>query len=111
MSKKYDDETRAAVMAALLAGQTIDHVASEYHVPRSTVGRWKNEEIPLNEIQKKEIGDLLREYLEANLIAIRAQTNVFADEDWLRKQEASQLAVLHGVMTDKAIRLLEAIIY
>ncbi len=33
----------------------------------------------------------------------------FRDEDWLYKQDASELTVLHGVVSDKTIRLLEAL--
>ena len=41
--------------------------------------------------------------------ATKAMTNVFKDEQWLRKQEASQLAVLYGVIKDKTHRVLEAL--
>ena len=58
--------------------------------------------------KKAEIGDLLLSYLRANLAALEAQAEQFADKAWLKGQDASELAVLHGVMTDKAIRLMEA---
>lgn len=59
--------------------------------------------------KRDEIGGLLIEYLHANLSTLRSQQTVFSDPVWLEKQEAGELAVLHGVMTDKAIRLLEAL--
>ena len=37
----YTDQTRAQVMAALLAGQSVSAVASEYKVPRGTIARWR----------------------------------------------------------------------
>lgn len=104
----HTDETKAAVIASLLAGQSINQAAKEYHVPRSTVSRWKKEGGPQNGIQKKEIGALLLDYLRANLQALCAQAELFQDRAWLLKQPASEAAILHGVMTDKAIRLLEA---
>lgn len=106
---EHSPDTKAAVMAALLSGQSVNSVAREYKLPKSTVSRWKNEGVPQNGTQKKEIGDLLIGYLHANLAALRSQAEMFSDRQWLAKQTASDVAVLHGVMTDKAIRLLEAL--
>ena len=108
----YNDDTKAAVMAALLAGQSITAVAKEYKVPSGTVSRWRADasEIIKEERAKKStpIDVLLYEYLQANLAVLKKQTDVFSDEEWLKKQDASSVAVLHGVLADKAIRLLEA---
>lgn len=108
---KYSEETKAAVMAALLAGQSISQVAKEYKIPKGTVSYWKNNTSMgrENPTQKKEIGDLLIEYLRANLEALKAQAEHFKDVRWLSRQSADSAAVLHGVMTDKAIRLIEAL--
>lgn len=109
----YSSETKAAVLAALLTGQAASYVSREYNVPASTVKDWlsqmKSGKIsPDDPSQKNEIGGLILEYLKANLQALKAQTELFADQKWLSRQGASELAVLHGVMTDKAVRLLEA---
>lgn len=112
----YSDETKAAVMAALLAGQSISAVAREYGLPKGTVGGWKQQ--ALREAQptasqaaakRERIGGLIVDYLEQALETLRAQARTFADESWLRKQDASELAVLHGVLADKTIRILEAL--
>ena len=108
MAKQYGDETKAAVMAALLSGQSVNQISKDYKIPKSTVSRWKNSDVPMDGTQKKEISDLLLEYLRANLETLRAQAVMFRDEKWLARQSADSAAVLHGVMTDKAIRLLEA---
>jgi len=107
--KKYTNETRAAVMAALLSGQSICSVAKEYNIPKGTVSYWKKNGGPNNQTQKKDIGDLLVKYLETNLEALQAQAEAFKNTEWLAKQNAADAAVLHGVMTDKAVRLLEAL--
>lgn len=108
----YSDETKAQVMAALLTGQSINAVAREYKIPKQTISNWKNRDkpgVPRDDTQKAaEIEDLLSGYLKENLKTLRAQAEFFREETWLKKQEASQLAVLHGVLSDKAIRLLEA---
>lgn len=109
--RQYDDATKAAVMAALLAGQSSGEVATEYNIPEGTIRGWAARKTPVVSVDHKkeaEIGELLLGYLRTNLVALEAQAQVFADEKWLRQQPASEAAVLHGVMTDKAIRLLEA---
>lgn len=110
--REYSEETRAAVVAALLTGQSVSSVAKEYDIPKGTVSNWKrgvgggtSERTQKNE----RIGELLIEYLEANLESLKVQANMFSDEKWLAKQTASDAAVLHGVMTDKAVRLIEAL--
>ena len=111
---KYDDDTKAAVMAALLEGQSIRSVAEEYDIPRGTVGGWarkakKQGVSNVSDTKKAEIGDLLIKYLSQNLQALQTQAKQFADEEWLCKQNAAEVATLHGVMTDKAVRLLKAL--
>ena len=111
---KYDDDTKAAVMASLLEGQAIRKVADEYDIPRSTVGNWarKAKEQGVQGVpdeKKSEIGDLLTEYLAENIKTLQKQAEQFSDEEWLKKQSAAEVATLHGVMTDKAVRLLEAL--
>lgn len=113
MTQEYSQDVKAAVMAALMEGQSIAEVAREYSIPEGTIKSWrfrqKNEPVAVVATDKRQaIGDLLLGYLEANLTALQAQVKVFSDPDWLKKQDASEAAVLHGVMTDKAVRLLEA---
>ena len=113
MKRSYNSETKAAVLAALLTGQAASFVAKEYSIPESTVKDWgakaRSGELSAEyPSQKKEIGELLIEYLRANIEALRKQAEVFGEPDYLRKNSAENLAVLHGVMADKAVRLLEA---
>lgn len=107
----YSNETKAAAMAALLAGQAVGEVARTYRIPIGTVRAWKSRatEEPIIASEKKQaVGELLIGYLEANLQTLRAQSEFFRDPAWLAKQDASALAVLHGVLADKTVRLLEA---
>ena len=116
MSKRtYTEETRAAVIAALLAGQSVSHVAKEYNMPAGTVKAWKSREInnqDTNSVatQKKgALGDMILGLLEEELISLQAMSRAFRDADWLRKQNAADAAVLFGVMQDKAFRKIEAL--
>lgn len=111
--KAHSDEIRAQVMAALLAGQGVTETAKQYKIPHQTVSRIKNEILPeqLGEIGREKarrIESMLFGYLCANLEALQRQCKVASDETYLKRQPASELATLHGVMADKSIRLLEA---
>ena len=104
-------------MAALLAGQSISQVSKDYNMPRGTVASIKarlddSQKEALHTVaytKKEQVGGLIIDYLVANLSALRAQAELFSDPEWLRKQHADSAAVLHGVMTDKAVRLIEAL--
>ena len=115
MAQKYSDETRGQVMAALLTGQSVSSIARQYDIPKGTVSSWKRGAWKLagttasESTQKSEIGDLLLDYLGAALRTLRRQVEIFSDGGWLKKQSASEAAVLHGVLADKTIRLLEAL--
>jgi transposase-like protein len=110
---KYSDEEKAAVISALMAGQSVSSVSNEYKIPRGTVAGWSakvngEDYLPVSNTKREEIGDLILAYLRQNLKTLEIQAEFFTTRDWLERQGASELAVLHGVMTDKAVRLLEA---
>lgn len=106
----HSEETKAAVQAALLAGEAPADVAARFGLDKGTISRWKAQ-IPPAQLQqvatKKEtdLEGLLVGYLTANFHALTAQATVATDEDYLRKYPPQQLAVLHGVMADKAARI------
>jgi hypothetical protein len=108
-------EVRAAVVAGLLVGQSAAELAAAYNVPESTVRSWKSRELAganalaaAGPAAQERIGRLLVEYLTESLTALKRQVQVFADEAWLKKQSASAAALLHGVLADKTLQLLEA---
>jgi len=111
--KKHSEEVRAQVMASLLAGQGVMEVASQYNLDASVVSRWRSA-LPDNQLQviatKKgeRIEHLLFEYLTETLVTLKEQAIIARERDYVTKQPAGELAVLHGVMADKAVRLLEA---
>ena len=102
------------MIAALLAGQGVEEVAGQYNLPKSTVGTWKKEidQEHFEQLRTKKgerFADLLSNYLDETLMTLASQAIFFRNVPWLKKQSASELAVLHGVQSDKALRLLEAI--
>lgn len=114
MAKEYTPEVKAAVMAALMEGQSIRQVEREYGVPKSTVAAWGKEAesviggVPtVPDTKKERIGELLIELLIAKIEAQIAISKHATDKVWLLKQDASALAMFYGVSDDKLIRLLE----
>lgn len=116
MSKTvYSDETKAAVIAALLTGQSVGHVAKEYKIPVGTIKGWKSrmingaESSPVPTQKKAALGDMILGLLEEELISLQAMSRAFRDPVWLAEQNAADAAVLFGVMQDKAFRKIEAL--
>lgn len=112
--KKHSDEVQAQVMAALLAGQGVGEIAAQYNIPDSTVSDLrKRAEAEFGELRKQNKGqiieNLLFEYLTSTLQTLKNQSEIAGEREYIFKQPAGEFAVLHGVMADKSIRLLEAI--
>lgn len=100
-------------MASLLAGQGVSEIATEYKLPESTVREWRSsltsEQVAELRAKKGEqIEGLLFGYLTQILTTLKRQAEVASEREYILKQPADSLAVLHGVMADKGIRLLEA---
>src|SRR5690242_1280588 len=112
MAKAINPETKAAVLAALLAGQGVNEVATYYSIDKATVSRWKKA-IPEGQLQqiatekRERLVDLIEAHLTASLKGATAAAGQVHDDDWRFRQSAENLAVFYGVLTDKSIRLLE----
>lgn len=115
----HDPQARAAVLAGVLAGKKLIEIAREQQIPESTVRLWRDQaglgpKAPRNagylaEEKKKDLGVLVGEYLDDILVSLRAQAIHTRDPEWLARQNAHDLAILHGVLSDKAVRLLGAL--
>lgn len=111
--REHDEQTKAAVMAALLTGQSVYAAARDFKIPIGTVKRWsadaKEKLQPVRNQKQERIGDLLIDNVEAALETTREILNVVKDPKWLRRQEASEIGVLYGIIQDKTFRILEAL--
>lgn len=114
MAREYSPEVKAAVMAALIAGQTVRQIEREYGVSKGTISAWNQEakgivsaiELVPN-TKKEQIKGLLIDLLIAKIKAQIAISEHAANAEWLANQDASALAMFYGVSDDKLIRLLE----
>lgn len=111
--REYDEQTKAAVMAALLTGQSVYATAKDFKIPVGTVKRWsadaKEKLQPVRNQKEERIGDLLIDNVEAALETTREILNVVKDPTWLRKQPATEIGILYGIISDKTFRILEAL--
>lgn len=114
----YSDKTKTAVMAALLEGQSAAQVAEDYNIPVGTIHSWKNRQENANaedyariaSEKRERIADLIIELLSSHLEAATSIIKAVADdEEYIKNQSASEVAVLLGVINDKAFRMLEAL--
>jgi len=111
--KAHSDEVRSEALAALLAGQNIPEIAKKYKIPESTVrdlkkklGSEKFAEVRAK--KQEELAELIEGHLHASLKAATELAGQASNADWRNKQDADKLGVLYGILTDKAVRILEA---
>lgn len=110
----HSDETRAAVIAALLTGQTVPAVAMQFHLSKTTVSEWRaaaglTGSHVVHSQKARDIGELVLAHVESALLALKAQADFVCDPAWLTKQSGADVAVLYGVLSDKAHRILSAL--
>lgn len=114
MTREYTPEVKAAVMAALMDGQSIRQVSREHGIPKTTVQHWGEElrgmvgRVPsVPSAKKDQIHELLVDLLIAKLESLIALSEHSGDKKWLQSQDASAVAMLLGVSDDKVMRMLE----
>ena len=100
-------------LAALLEGQGVADVARKYKIPESTVRdiRKKITSEEFAEVRAKKqaaLAELIEGHLYASLKAATELASQASNADWRNKQDADKLGVLYGILTDKAVRILEA---
>ena len=122
MAKRgYSDEEKAAVLTALLTGQSVNQVAKEYKIPKGTISSWqKREQEKLSEIRQdaaqqlsggqaqSDFGRRLANYMEKSIDSLTSQVEVMGDKSYLRDKGMQEVAMAHGIQMDKLIRILEA---
>lgn len=107
----YDARIKAAVLAALLTNPNVSEVARLHGVSKASVIMWRNTAgltamTAVKPEKRDELGELIAEYVRVNIAALTAQAHQFTNTDWLEKQNAHDVAILHGVLFDKCVDLL-----
>lgn len=110
----HDPQIKAQVMGALLAGQGVAEVAKQFGLDKSVVSRW-SKKIPLQKLQQiatqkqQNFEELILEYVGSAVRALQAQVEEASRPEYIKKQSASELATLHGIVADKLFRILSAL--
>lgn len=107
----HDQRVKAAALAELLTGGNVRAVARRFGVSHSALIQWRDaaglKNVALVKSEKQdELGELIAQYLRANIAALTAQAQQYADTTWLKQQNAHDAAILHGVLFDKCVDLL-----
>jgi hypothetical protein len=99
----HPPELRAQVVAAVLAGTTINQAARDFGIDKATVSEWcSRAQIPTVPTIKTETdAELIMRYFRTAIRAMIVQAEVFGDEHYCRAQDADKLAIAHGVLGDK----------
>lgn len=99
----HPPELRAEVVAAVLAGMSIVQAAAQFNLDKGLVSRWVSAAglQPVATEKRPDLQQLILDYLALGFRAMIAQTEVFADPDYCRRQDADKLAIAHGVLGDK----------
>lgn len=108
---KRPDSERATVMTMILTGQSVTYISEALGIPLQTVWRWKQEfpkwAAEFSEEEKGRITLLVLRNLSSTFVTLdRIQDAV--DKEFIQRQTAEGLGVLYGVLSDKAVRILEA---
>lgn len=108
--RRYTEAERSAALADIVLLGT-GATASKYDIPRSTLTTWQETYSIVHnpQVKKASIEVLAMTYLEASLQALIAQSYVISQPEYIERQPAGELAILHGVVADKAVRLLDAL--
>ena len=113
MTTGYPTALKAQVLAEVLTGDSVSAIARRHNISRQSVIQWRAAAgIDTNSVlheKRDELGRLALVYLEKAITALGLQSDLFGDRAWLEKQPAGELAILHGVISDKTVRLLSAL--
>ena len=110
---KIDPETKAEIMAALLAGVGVCELERRTNISKSSISKIKREleadnQTLIDENVKDRIDDLLINSLKVHLHGMESIARVTQDESYVKAQRAGDLAELHAELRTWAIQLLEA---
>lgn len=114
MASNYSEETKAAVLAALLEGQSVNKIAEQYNIPPGTIHSWKHRQnnndglATLASEKKQRIGELLVELIGEEIQTLKEHSIMSRNPKWFALQHAEGMAVFDGVKYDKVVRMLEA---
>lgn len=111
--KSHSQERKTQAIAMLMAGESVSDVARNLGLPDSTVRTWSrslgDDFTMLRDKKGDKVVNLLEETLVKTIESNLDQLATFSDREWLYKQSAGDMAILHGTLFDKACRILNLV--
>lgn len=99
----------AAVVAALMLGQPAAVIAQRFGLPAGTVRRWEEAYDISNPLKRRDsLSEMLMVFIEQELASLMSISIATSDEEWIKSQDASELAQLIGVKQDRIMAVLGA---
>lgn len=99
----------AAAQAALILGTPEAQVALQYGISPSKVAQWKDTLITVGAIGRRDrLSDMLMSFIEQEMKSLMAISMVTSNEEWVERQNASELAHYVAVKSDRLLLLLQA---
>lgn len=99
----------AAAQAALILGTPPAQVALQYGISASKVAEWKDTLVTVGAVGRRDrLSDMLMAFIEQEMKSLMAISIVTADEEWVQRQSADQLASFVAVKSDRLLMLLQA---
>lgn len=113
-SQPVGEEVKMAIASELAAGEKPIDLANKYNCSLATVTRAKQKYLTPDMLAKMEaekaavLGDLMILSLESGIEATVRIANTTKDDGWLRTQNAGDLGKMYGIISDKVVRVAEA---
>jgi hypothetical protein len=116
--KRHPPEVRAAAVAAVATGEQPAAIAKRFGISQGLLHGWCEQDLPPVELSEVSRSDLARARTRERIAgiiydsvvdlfaALRDQLQAASREDWLKDQNAADVASLVGSEVDGAIRLL-----
>ena len=100
---------KAAVMAALVIGTPSSHIALRYGLSPATVRKWEREFDISDPVQREgRLGEMIMVFLEQEISSLITISMVTQDEEWILKQNATELSTYVATKQDRVMKVLEA---
>lgn len=107
-AREYPPEVKAAAIAAVTAGASVSAAARQCGVSRRAVQIWRDQAglTPNVSHEKRvDLGELIGDCLVSGFQALAAIARAASDPEWIKRQDAGQLATFYGVLHDKQLRV------
>lgn len=110
MRHTYTDEHKATAIGRVVLGETVKAVAEDMGIKPETVKKWvqrNRQGTTLVPQHKTSLMELLGDYFESNLTALRNQAARMGERAWIEKQTTSDLISSHDILGRRLVSLLD----